>query len=54
MGFVSPQSLSLKNGAAIALFEEFGFSDEGRNIKEIKLGTGDYVDEVLMCKWIGA
>ena len=42
------------NLGAISLYKKFGFLEEGRRIGEIKMGPGDYVDEILMYRWVGA
>jgi RimJ/RimL family protein N-acetyltransferase len=36
------------NSGAIALYEKHGFVIEGRRIREIRLGPGDYRDDLLM------
>lgn len=40
------------NTPAIELYKRFGFQEEGRKLKEIKLGEGDYVDEILMYRFV--
>ena len=41
------------NQRAIALHEKFGFQEEGRRLREVKLESGQYVDDVLMCRFVG-
>ncbi len=40
------------NTAAIALYRKFGFIEEGRRIREVKLAPGQYVDDILMYRWV--
>lgn len=40
------------NHRAIALYKRMGFVEEGRKIKEIKLNENEYVDDVLMYKFV--
>lgn len=40
------------NKPAIKLYEKFGFREEGRFKKRIKLGTGHYLDDVAMALWL--
>ena len=40
------------NSAAIGLYNKLGFVEEGRRIKDIKLGAGNYVDAVTMYKFV--
>jgi len=39
------------NSRAIALYEKMGFREEGRRIREVKLGNDNYVDDVLMYRF---
>jgi RimJ/RimL family protein N-acetyltransferase len=39
------------NTPAIALYQKLGFIEEGRRVKEWRVG-GEYVDEILMYKWL--
>lgn len=39
------------NKPAIALYEKLGFIEEGRRIKEWRVGS-EYVDEILMYRWL--
>lgn len=41
------------NEGAIGLYRKFGFEEEGRKIREIKLGS-QYVDDVLMYKFVSS
>jgi RimJ/RimL family protein N-acetyltransferase len=41
------------NLGAIALYKKFGFLEEGRRIGEVKVGPGQYIDDVLMYIWVG-
>lgn len=40
------------NLRAISLYKQMGFLEEGRLIKEYKLNNGDYIDDVLMYKFV--
>jgi RimJ/RimL family protein N-acetyltransferase len=40
------------NQRAISLYKQMGFLEEGRLIKEYKLNHGEYVDDVLMYKFV--
>jgi RimJ/RimL family protein N-acetyltransferase len=40
------------NTAAIRLYRKLGFIEEGRRIREIKLGPEHYVDDILMYRWV--
>jgi RimJ/RimL family protein N-acetyltransferase len=40
------------NPQAIALYRKFGFVEEGRRPREIKRGDGDYVDDILMYRFV--
>lgn len=40
------------NIGAIRLYKKLGFVEEGRKIREIKIGPGSYVDSILMYKFI--
>lgn len=40
------------NTRAIELYRRLGFVEEGRRAKEIKIGPGRYVDEVLMGRFV--
>jgi RimJ/RimL family protein N-acetyltransferase len=42
-----------ENRHAIALYRKFGFIEEGRRLREIKLDHGQYADDILMCRWVG-
>jgi RimJ/RimL family protein N-acetyltransferase len=39
------------NTPAIALYQKLGFIEEGRRVKEWRVG-GEYVDEILMYQWV--
>lgn len=41
------------NERAIALYRKLGFQEEGRKVREIRMGMGEYVDDVLMYKLVG-
>lgn len=41
------------NIPAIKLYESFGFVEEGRKTKRLKLGPDHYVDDVYMALWVG-
>jgi len=40
------------NKRAISLYKKMGFKEEGRKTKEIKLDDNEYVDDILMYKWV--
>lgn len=40
------------NERAIRLYKKLGFVEEGRRVKELKFNDEEYVDEVLMCKFV--
>lgn len=40
------------NSRAIALYISLGFVEEGRQIRDIKLETGDYVDVLMMGRFV--
>ncbi len=40
------------NEAAIRLYRKFGFVEEGRRPREIKMGPNEYVDDILMYRWV--
>jgi RimJ/RimL family protein N-acetyltransferase len=46
-------SVFSNNRLGNALYEKFGFIEEGRRVAEIKLGDGEYVDELLMYRRVG-
>ena len=45
-------SVFVTNTRAIALYRRFGFVEEGRRIKEVKLGSSEYVDDILMYRLV--
>jgi RimJ/RimL family protein N-acetyltransferase len=40
------------NERARGLYRKLGFVEEGRKVKEIKLAPGEYVDEILMYRFV--
>lgn len=40
------------NERAIAVYKKLGFIEEGKRVKEVKLSPGNYVDDVLMYKFV--
>lgn len=40
------------NERALSLYRSLGFTEEGRRVGQIKLGPDEYVDEVLMARWV--
>jgi len=40
------------NTGAINLYRKLGFVEEGRKVKEIKIGSNEYVDIILMYKFV--
>lgn len=47
-------SLLETNVAARALYERFGFVEEGKRRNAIRMGENRYVDEILMFRWSGS
>ncbi|MFI5288177.1 MAG: GNAT family N-acetyltransferase [Polyangia bacterium] len=41
------------NTVAQALYRKLGFVDEGRRARRLKLGDGDYLDDLSMGLWVG-
>ncbi len=41
-----------ENERGIALYKKFGFTEEGRLIKEVKMPDGAYVDTILMYRFV--
>ena len=37
---------------AINLYKDLGFVEEGRKIKEFKIGPSEYVDSIIMHKFV--
>ena len=52
--FIEKVSLGVfsTNKRAIALYKSMGFIEEGRKIKEFKMDTNEYVDDILMYKLV--
>ena len=42
------------NARAIALYRGLGFVEEGRMLRRIRIGPGQYIDDVVMALWVGA
>jgi len=42
------------NGPAIALYRDLGFVEEGRRRRAIRLDDGEFVDDLIMCAYVGA
>jgi RimJ/RimL family protein N-acetyltransferase len=40
------------NSRAIGLYRKLGFVEEGRRPREVKFGPDQYVDDVLMCRFV--
>lgn len=40
------------NHRAIALYKSMGFEEEGRKVKEFKRSDDEYIDDILMCKFV--
>lgn len=40
------------NHRAISLYKKMGFLEEGRKIFEFKLNDGEYIDDVIMYKFV--
>ncbi|MGE7603194.1 N-acetyltransferase family protein [Peribacillus sp. NPDC097675] len=40
------------NHGALSLYKKMGFLEEGRKVKEFKMGENEYVDDILMYKWV--
>ena len=45
-------SVLSSNTRAIGLYKKAGFVEEGRRPREIKMGHGEYVDEILMFRFV--
>jgi putative acetyltransferase len=41
------------NEGAIALYRSLGFVEEGRKTRRLKVGAGEYLDDVYMALWVG-
>lgn len=41
------------NDAAISLYGSLGFVEEGRKTRRLKIGPGEYLDDVYMALWVG-
>lgn len=41
------------NAPAIALYESLGFVEEGRKTRRLRIGPGQYLDDVYMAIWVG-
>ena len=52
--FIEKVSLGVfsTNHRAISLYKSMGFVEEGRKIKEFKLSDKEYVDDILMSKFV--
>lgn len=52
--FIEKVSLGVfsTNHRAISLYKKMGFVEEGRKIKEYKLSDHEYMDDILMCKFV--
>lgn len=42
-----------QNTVAIRLYEKLGFVQEGRRVKRLKYGPGQYSDDISMALWVG-
>jgi putative acetyltransferase len=42
-----------ENKRAISLYRKFGFQEEGRWKKRVKIEEGQYLDDILMGLWVG-
>jgi RimJ/RimL family protein N-acetyltransferase len=65
MGHISPKEHPLKTGEtglavfatnarAIGLYRKLGFVEEGRRPREVKFGADQYVDDILMYRFVKA
>jgi ribosomal protein S18 acetylase RimI-like enzyme len=41
------------NARAIALYRSLGFVEEGRKTRRLKIGPGEYIDDLYMALWVG-
>jgi len=41
------------NEPAIGLYRSLGFVEEGRKTRRVKIGPGEYIDDVYMALWVG-
>lgn len=46
-------SVFSENLKAAKLYQEFGFVEEGRRVKEYRFEDGSYRDDLLMGRWVG-
>jgi len=40
------------NSRALALYEKMGFQEEGRRVREVQFGNNNYVDDILMYRFV--
>ena len=45
-------SVFSNNDGTIRLYRKLGFKQEGRKLKQFKIGSGKYVDEILMYRFV--
>ena len=52
--FIEKVSLGVfsTNYRAISLYKSMGFKEEGRKIKEIRMNENEYIDDILMYKFV--
>ncbi|MDF2885244.1 MAG: acetyltransferase [Clostridiaceae bacterium] len=52
--FIEKVSLGVfsTNHRAISLYKSMGFEEEGRKIKEIRMNENEYIDDILMYKFV--
>jgi putative acetyltransferase len=41
------------NEPAVALYRSLGFLEEGRKTRRLKIGSGNYIDDIYMALWVG-
>jgi putative acetyltransferase len=41
------------NEGAVALYRSLGFVEEGRKTRRLKIGPGEYIDDLYMAMWVG-
>lgn len=40
------------NASAIHLYKKMGFVEEGRRFREVQLSPGEFIDDILMYRWV--
>lgn len=45
-------TVHVTNEIAINLYKQFGFQEEGRRVREIKMPDGNYIDQIMMYRFV--